>query len=139
MARAYYVVAAILAAVLLGAVSTSATTAAVARFQERQAFFASEGDSSSQSQVWRTNILVSGTTKVVGRGVWGCTRVASDYRCHGSYVLQRGTIEVAGVYASSRSIMYMAIVGGTGVYSGADGAFSSIGSLTFRDLTFAFN
>jgi hypothetical protein len=134
--RILFVVAAL--ALTLG-LTAGASSRSVARFQERQSFYASEGSHSGQTQVWRMTILVSGTADTIGNGVWTCTRVANFHRCHGSYILPQGTIEVAGVYRDSRAVMYMAIVGGTGTYSGAAGAFSSIGSLTFRDLTFALN
>lgn len=113
--------------------SQAASTPGVAHFREVQISYGSEGTHIAATEAWRTKVLLMNEQRVVGTGGIACihvTRVARE--CYGTYTLPQGRIKIEGEI-TNRQKFQLVIIGGTGVYSGAEGVvnFAGLSLVTF--------
>lgn len=113
---------------------TKRTVTGIAYFREKQVTYTNQGNMPGGTAVWHTKVLLPHKQSTVGDGRIAC--IAIDYsstkECFGTYILPLGRIKVQGEI-SNREHFQMAIVGGTGVYTGNGGVaqFSDMSVITF--------
>lgn len=126
------VIAVIVGALFVGSLSARKNISGVAYFREVTTVESHNGAFPGSTQAWSTRVLLLHESKAIGTGGIACIYVTNTRReCFGTYVLPQGRIKVLGEI-TNRTNFQLIIVGGTGVYAGAQGiAVFAPGLVTF--------